>query len=248
MYGEAIRSVRSKLLVQPDSRDNKVLAITSTYPNEGKTTLALDLALSVGSVKKTLLIDCDLRMPSLNERFGLYDDTPGLTDLVRGIYPASECIYSNIIGDLDYLPSGQIVNEASELLLTRNFDFVIRKLAGKYSKIIIDTPPLTAVSDALVITRSVNSILLTVQVAGDTTFKAVVESVRQLRQADVAIEGIVATQVEEGALFDYDLHQDYAANYGYTGRLEDYRMQPAKDIMRLDNAMRMPVIDVEQQL
>lgn len=244
IYNEALRSIRSRLLATDGPLSNRVIGITSTYGNEGKTTLAKDLALSISTLKRTLLIDCDLRKPSLMKKFGVEDQPFGLTDLIKGEAPASQCIITKVEGSLDLLTSGSPnEHQAGELLLTKNFSYLIEKLSQNYEKIIIDCPPLTAVSDPLIIGRNVSSIILVVKVPSKITHKAISESLHQLRQADIPVGGIVATHLKPGKLHEYNVAQDYSENYGYTSPNYTPKQLP-DDLIALDNSNRKPKIDI----
>ncbi len=245
IYQESIRSIRSKLLVKDAPLQNRIIGITSTYPDEGKSTLAFDLARSVSELKKTLLIDCDLRLPSIHELCDLPPVTHGLTDLIQCNISAKNCIRNNCIGNLDVLTSGPVNNQASELLLSRNFAYIIDQLSRRYECVVLDCPPLTAVSDAVLIGRTVSSMLVAVKIDSETTYKSVGEAVSQLKQADVPLLGIIGTQLPSSKLKNYHVQYNYAVNYEYMRpEASGNDLSPA-ELLQLDNATRMPNIDLK---
>lgn len=244
IYKESIRSIRTRLLVDNESSVNRVMGVTSTLPGEGKTTLACDLALAMSEVKRTLIIDCDLRLPTLHNVFGLSRSASGLTDLIKGEVSASLCIHKNLVGALDVMGSGGISNQASELLMSKNFAYIIRELSKSYELIILDCPPVSAVSDTNVIGRSVDSMVVASKVDGDTTYSATSETVNRLEIGGIQVDGVIATQLDPQRLHDYNVRQNYIEYYGYMTPDAQVRDLKSKELLSLQSSERLPNVDV----
>ncbi|MGY5451686.1 GumC family protein [Agarivorans sp. MS3-6] len=194
VFTESIRTIRTSLLLNMAAKERKILAVTSSLPGEGKTTTSISLAAAVAKMEKTLLIDCDLRRPSLGERFNLANGLPGVTNILAMGDDIDDCIYNHEVSGLDVLPAGMLVNNCQELLSGELFIKLIQKLSLKYEKIIIDTPPLVAVSDAIIIGDIADSLLLVVS-ANTTKLPLVKQTISSLIDHGVSVEGVVVNKL-----------------------------------------------------
>jgi capsular exopolysaccharide synthesis family protein len=159
-YAEAYRTIQAN--VQLLSGNLKALLITSARPGEGKTSTAANLAIVAAQAsKKVLLIDADLRHPQLAHRFHITTNT-GLTKILRQGCELQEAILATEVQGLHLLPSGPIGINSPSLLSSLAFASLIGKLKSKYDLLIFDAPPVLPVSDALVLSRSVDGILFVV--------------------------------------------------------------------------------------
>ena len=148
---DSYRVLRTNLLFsRPDSQGG-VFLVTSANPGEGKTTTVANLAASLAlNGGKVLVVDADLRRPTLHQHFGV-TKTPGLTDLIVGKCQASEAIQSTRFKDLQTLPCGYIPPNPAELLGSASMREVIRALRSHYDWVLIDTPPILAMADTPVL-------------------------------------------------------------------------------------------------
>ena len=162
-FAESVRTFRTSLLLTQLDRNHQIIAVTSSVPGEGKTTTSANLALSLAQMGSVLLIDADLRKPSLAKRFDIPVFHPGLSNLITGTEQFSECVHLDERSGVAIMPSGQIPSNPLELLSSARFDELLKVLKTKYDHIIIDTPPTQAVSDALVIAQSVDSVVYVVR-------------------------------------------------------------------------------------
>ncbi|MGS0972950.1 MAG: CpsD/CapB family tyrosine-protein kinase [Candidatus Izemoplasmataceae bacterium] len=178
----------------------QVISLTSTFPREGKTITALNLAtVYAQSKKKTLIIDLDLRKPKLHRafgisnEFGLGDHFAENKDIFDLVHEADEY--------LDVLVAGTKIPFPAEVLESKQMKHVIDKLRTKYDKIIIDAPPLTAVADATIISRFVDG---TVFVVGSRKTNADVAKtvLKELEQTGGKILGGIMTQVQKRDLYN----------------------------------------------
>lgn len=214
MFAEAIRTMRTVLTLSKREKNSKVIIVTSTQPDEGKTTVSTNLAFSLGQMQKTLLIDADLRKPSVGKEFNISAFKPGVTDLVNGEATIEECIYSDPKRPFDVLPGGQLSPHPLELLSSEQFEETLNILKGQYERIIIDTPPTLAVSDSLVLSELCDAVLYVVK-EDYTRIKPVMEGISRIIDAHGRISGIVLNQVsaKHGARFGY-YGYGYGENYG----------------------------------
>ena len=162
-FAESVRTFRTSLLLTHLDRAHQVIAVTSTSPGEGKTTTSANLAMSLAQMGKVLLIDADLRKPTLAKRFDIPVFHPGLSNLMIGTEQLGECVHVDTQSGVTIMPSGQIPSNPLELLSNPRFAELLSELKAQYDHIIIDTPPTQAVSDALVIAQSVDSVVYVVK-------------------------------------------------------------------------------------
>ncbi|MGI4839364.1 MAG: GumC family protein [Janthinobacterium lividum] len=216
-FSEAIRSIRTGvILANPADRHLQVIVMTSSIPGEGKTTVSINLARALGKMEKVLLIDADLRRSTVGEAFGFAKGRVGLTDLINGSATLAECIQE--VDGIDVLCAGSGTSSPLELLSSPRFAKALELLKGKYRRIVIDTPPVQAVSDAVVLSTLADSTILVVK--SPTTRSSLVEkAVAQLLQHRAPLRGVIVNHVDikkslrTGQRFDgyYDYY-DYSAS------------------------------------
>ncbi len=144
---EAYRGVRTSIYFGNQAGSIKVIQITSPVPGDGKSTVAANLAISMAqSGRRTLLLDCDMRRPRLAKLVGVRDDI-GLTNILAGKLKLEEALQTTAIANMDILTCGRRPGNPAELLLSDNFVDVVNALRDQYDYIIMDTPPILAVSD-----------------------------------------------------------------------------------------------------
>ena len=162
VLGEEFRSLRTRVSAALEQR-HKVILVTSALPEEGKTTVSTTLARSLAQMEwKTILIDGDLRKPDLHSRFGCARE-PGLTDLLEGRSGEGEAIARTDHPHLDVLPAGSPSIGPSELLQGEAMPRTLRGLAARYDYVVVDSTPLTAITDAHLLSGYADAILLVVR-------------------------------------------------------------------------------------
>ncbi|MFK7997007.1 MAG: GumC family protein [Granulosicoccus sp.] len=222
-FHEAVNTARTALSIGDVLSPKKVIMVTSSVPGEGKSTAAINLAYSFGQLERVLLIDCDLRRPTIAKAAGLDKNVAGLANLITKTAPASECIKRGAIGEnVDILPSGPIPHQPLELLSSMRFEKLIEQLRKHYDRIIIDSAPTQAVSDALVLSRIADSLVYAVK-SHDTSFELVKRGLQRLEQAGAPIAGVLMTQVDVDRLASYGgdyYYQGYYDYYGYKDNSE----------------------------
>lgn len=231
-FSEAVNTCRTALLtghkkVSGNDRDLQVILVTSSVPDEGKSTVALNLAYSFGKLQRTLLLDCDLRRPSIARALGMPAVDVGLSSLLQQSAPAVDCFKFDVLNSFDCMTSGPIPDQPLEMLASPKFALALEKLKKYYDKIIIDSSPTHVVSDALVLSKFADSVLYVVK-PHKTPIKLVQSGLSRLAEARAPVVGVCMTQVDinksksYGGLDFHGLGMDYHGHgslYGYSGKL-----------------------------
>lgn len=194
-FAEAIRTIRTGVVLSGLDNPHKIVVVTSTIPGEGKTTVSMNLALALGQLEKVLLIDADMRRASIAQQLGFAKDTPGLSNLVAGTAKASECIHPVEGTSVHVLPAGIIPPNPLELLSSHRFSELLDKLSEAYDRIVIDTAPTQAVSDALVLSTQASAVVYVVK-ADSTPYPLAQTGVKRLRHVNAPLVGAVLNQVD----------------------------------------------------
>jgi capsular exopolysaccharide synthesis family protein len=148
---EAFLSLHSTLRLKDESKHAKVILVTSTTPGEGKSFVTTNLALTFAAHgEKTIIVDCDLRKPNVHRSFGV-ENLKGVIDYCAADVSIDQLIIKDHQANFDILPSGGRAKNPTQILNTRNFVRLIEELRTRYDRVLIDTPPLAAVSDAMAI-------------------------------------------------------------------------------------------------
>ncbi len=193
---ECLRAVRTNLLFMSPEKPLKTIMVTSSGPQEGKTTTATSLAITMaGSGGSVLLVDADMRRPRVHRIFGTGE--PGravVADPGRGHAWALPCGAPRCPG-LDVLPCGPVPPNPAELLHTAAFQRLLAEMALTYDRVIIDSPPVGVVADAVVIGTQVDGVLVVLR-AGKTSRDAARQAVRQLQDVNAPIFGAVLNDLD----------------------------------------------------
>ncbi|MFC5694237.1 GumC family protein [Pseudomonas sp. GCM10022186] len=213
-FSEAIRTIRTGVVLSGVDYPQKIMVITSSIPGEGKSTVSANLAFALGQMERVLLIDADLRRPSLARSFEFPVGTPGLANLIAGTASLDDCIRQ--VDGIDMIGAGAVPPNPLELLSSPRFAKAVEVLKGKYERIIIDSPPTQAVSDAVLLATFANSVIYVVKSAS-TAIPSVEKGIGQLLQNNVQVNGIVLNQVDIKKAkrygYSYGGYYDY---YGYS--------------------------------
>ena len=215
-FAESVRTLRTSLVLSHLEKPAKIISVTSSIPGEGKTTVSENLAFSLVQMERVLLIDADMRRPSVGKDFGLPIYQPGLSNLISGSATLAECIHHDEKSGLDVIPAGAVPPNPQELLASPRFEKALQVLADKYDRIILDTAPAQVVSDALVVSRVAESMLYVVK-SDSTRQKVIKDGIGRLLQVGAKLDGVVLNQVDTsskssgyGEYYGY-----YAGSYGY---------------------------------
>ncbi|AUB83748.1 GumC family protein [Candidatus Thiodictyon syntrophicum] len=224
-FAEAIRTVRTAVALSGLDNPQRVLLVTSTVPGEGKTTVAINLAAALGQLERVLLVDADLRRSSVALRLGLPAQAPGLSNCVAGTTPLDECIHPLEGTNVHVLPAGVSPPNPLEILSSQRFEKTLEELAQRYDRIVLDSAPAQAVSDALVLSRLCNAVVFVVR--ADATPRQLVQlAVKRLRRVDAHLIGAVLNHFDNAkstryGSYRYGRYRRYS--YAYRGYTQYYR-------------------------
>jgi len=220
-FSEAIRTLRSGVLLSGLGSPQKTVLVTSSVPEEGKTTIAANLAFALSHVKKTLLIDADMRRPQIGNVLGAKDDHLGLSSLVAGEVALEESFFTVEGSELRVLPSGRVPENPLELLSSQQFIEVLEQLKRLFQVIVIDSAPVQMVSDALIISTLSTAVLYVVK-ADETPSPVARQGIRRLRRVDAPILGVALNQLDvvkaDRYYGEYSGYGPYYRKYGYYKR------------------------------
>ncbi len=192
---EAYRNLRMNLMfMSTEDEPIRSILFSSPGPDEGKSTSAVNFAVMLAQQgQRILLVDADLRRPSLHRALDLLRE-PGLTNLLVGDATTREAVRPNVLPNLDFLPSGPFPPNPSELLNSQAMRRLLEEFEGKYSQIIIDSPPVLAVTDAAILGVNTDGAVLVLR-SGETEQRAAERSVDQFRRLGVRVFGAVLNEV-----------------------------------------------------
>lgn len=215
---EAYKRLRTN--VQFCGSDVKVIALTSTVPNEGKSSVSINLAASIAeSGKKVIFLDADLRKSVLVGRYKINKAVKGLTHYLSGVNPFDEVVYSTNVDNLHVVFSGPVPPNPAELLGNKYFKSLIAQLRRTYDYIIIDTPPIGSVIDAAVVAEECDGVILVIA-SGEISYRAVQTTKMQMEKSNCKILGAVLNKVPMGKGGYYGKY--YGKYYGTYGGYGEY--------------------------
>ncbi|WP_413698802.1 GumC family protein [Psychromonas sp. KJ10-10] len=212
-FAEAVRTLRTGFVLSHIDNDHKVVVVTSSIPGEGKTTTSINIAFAMAQMEKTLLIEADMRRPSFTRIFNLPPYQAGLSNVISGTEKLADAIIHDEKSGLDILSAGFIPPNPLELLSNAKFEALMMVLKDKYDRIVIDSAPTQAVSDALVLAKQSDSVIYVVR--SESTKQGIVKKgISRLMEIEAKIDGIVLNQVniKKGGKDGYEGYYDY---YGY---------------------------------
>jgi capsular exopolysaccharide synthesis family protein len=213
---ECCRSIRTNILFMSPDRPLRTLVVTSPSPQEGKTTTAINLSVTMAEAGgRVLIIDTDMRRPRLHRSFGVPNQT-GISTVIVGKATLEEAIKRTDVPNLDVLPCGPVPPNPSELLHTERFAAVLADCGKIYDRIILDSPPTSAVTDPAVLGNIADGVVLVIK-AGETTRDSATHARRQLVTAKVRLVGVVVNAIDfSNPAYGYDYYYRNYYRYGYT--------------------------------
>ena len=220
---EAIKSLRTHLMFGMPSENKvdqraQVILITGESPGIGKSFISANLAEVFGQLnKKVLIIDADMRLGELHKMFNM-DYGNGLADYFskenNGLQLAGDItniVHPTAMENIDFIPRGHQPHNPTSLLASEKFGDLMTQLNAHYDYIIIDTPPVLAASDAVILSRYADKILMVTRY--DKSIEGqVAYAINQLHKANVQVDGIVLNDVQQGLMSKYSYHYNYAYN------------------------------------
>ena len=191
---EAYKTLRTNIQYSSFDKNAQAIIVTSSQPGEGKSTISGNLALSMAQDgKKTILIDCDLRKPTVHKKFGITNSS-GLSEVIVGKVDLKDAM-KEFNKNLTIITSGKIPPNPSEMLGSNNMQRFLNELKRHYDCIILDTPPVLAVTDAQILSRNVDGMILVIR-AGRTKKEIVIKAKKQIENVGGKIIGTILNAVD----------------------------------------------------
>jgi len=213
---ESLRSLRTTIHFSLLEAQNNIIVISGPSPGVGKTFVASNLAAVMADAgKKILLIDADMRKGAINKMFGLNREG-GLSEIILNTITVQDATRKIPLVNFDFIPTGTIPPNPSELLLHERFGQILEGFAEQYDLTIIDSPPILAVTDASIIGRMAGATFMVIK-AGMHTKRELEQSIRRFSQSGVAVKGIVFNDMpQSSSRYGYGYHYGkYVYQYSY---------------------------------
>lgn len=214
MFAESIDGLRASLLLSDEFRHAKVLAVTSAASGEGKTSLAANLAVSIARAtqRPTLLVDGDLRSPSIHALFNARLE-PGLAQVLAGKCALADAVIANPRSGVDLLPAGKLCGSPHRVLDPDAWQALLEQARARYAYVILDTPPVLSASESLVLAKAADACLVCAM-RGTSRMPQVLKTCQRLAAVGGRVAGIVLSGVSP---------RQYAYRYGKYARAERVR-------------------------
>ena len=212
---ESFRTIHSSISLSDEGKLAQVIAVTSTLPAEGKSFIATNLALTfAGQGQKTLIVDCDMRLPNVSKSFGMKPKT-GMYDYFFGDKTLDDVIVKEVTPNCDILPTERAPDNPTQVLNSVESEQLLIQLRHRYHKIVIDSPPVGAVSDTLCLLPLIDGVVFVVKF-NDVKKKAAKASVKTLLESETPVFGAVMNAISAkmsnyyySHYYDYSYHDYY---------------------------------------
>jgi polysaccharide biosynthesis transport protein len=203
---ECCRALRTNIMFSAAERPMKTVVVSSAHQGEGKTTTVIYLGTTMAqSGQRVLLIDTDMRRPRLHESMEVSRKI-GLSNLILGDREFDEVIKTTDVPNLYILPCGPTPPNPAELLMGNRFRQILEELSGRFDRIILDSPPLQVVTDAVVLAKQTDGLLLVAR-AGKTLREQLKRAARQIRDVNANLAGVIVNEFDARS-------SDYGYYYG----------------------------------
>ncbi len=213
---ESYRGIRTAVLFSSADTTPQLILVTSARPMEGKSISAANLCVVMANVGlRVLLVDCDMRRPKIHKLFDM-DRKIGLSSILAGTETLDQAIVASQVENMDILPVGQIPPNPSEMIGSKKMGLLLNDVRKKYARVIIDSPSISSVTDAVALSKLVDSTLLIVRV-GETPRHVIQNSLEQLHAVNANILGAILNGVSVGP----DSYYYYQYDYYYYGEDRD---------------------------
>ncbi len=224
---EAYNSARTNTMFAVAHAPKKIIAVTSSNPSEGKSTTCSNLAISFANAGfEVLLVECDLRKPTMANNFNLKNKR-GLSAILGGFCSVTDALNSYVLSGLDIITAGEIPPNPSELLGSEAMKSFLIASAQNYDYVFLDTPPVNVVTDSQLMNEDIAGIVFTIR-EGDTTHPDIQSAMDKIKLANGKTLGFIKTFCKPEKSGRYGRKYSYNSNYGY-GREEKNggRKEPA---------------------
>lgn len=232
---EAYRGLRTGLYFSTQGRGHQVIQITSPNAGDGKSTLSCNMAISIAqSGKKVILIDADMRKPRVNKIFGIPNTDKGLATYIEGQSTLEESMFATEVPNLTLLPCGPRPSNPAELLTSPQFPELLAQLREKFDFVLIDTPPILAVSDPCIVAPRVDGVIVNLLLNKGARASAI-RACEMLANIETRVLGLVINCFDAhaksgkygysygyGYSYNYKYSYKYGYRYGYNYGYNDY--------------------------
>jgi capsular exopolysaccharide synthesis family protein len=227
---ETFRSIHSALKLNDESKNAKIIVTTSTVPGEGKSFVSSNLALTFANHgERTLLLDADLRLPNVARSLQLENEY-GLLDHVEKTVTLDEVIIKEVYPNLDVLPSGGKSKNPTQVLNSAKFEAMFADLRDRYDRIVVDSPPLAAVSDALNLLPLADGVLYVIKF-NTVKRKTAVVNVRRLWESNTPVFGAILNNITSSlSNYYYSSYSDKAYQDYYIRQDEEFEEELAGSV------------------
>lgn len=222
---ESYRSVRSGIAFAGVDQQINVLCVTSSIPSEGKSTFCTNLAICLAADgKRVIVVDCDLRRPTQHKAFSSLTNQQGVSSVLAGNVPLAEAIQDTGVANFSILTSGPLPNNPGRLVESLRLRSMLSELARTYDMVIVDAPPMLAVSDAVALSRASKGVVMVIE-AGKTTRRMLTDVRIRFEGAGIEPIGAVLNKVDPRS-GSYGYYKKYATQY--TKQAPDAPAAPAR--------------------
>lgn len=213
---EAFRALRTALLLSQPDRPPQIVLVTSALPHEGKTTATVNIGVTLAQLgDNTLLVDADLRKPGISRALHMNKgDSAGLSSYLAGVSQLDDVTVSHpVIRNLHAIPTGPVPPNSADLLSSHRLSEMMSELRKRYKFIVIDSPPIMAATDAVILSAVVDGVLLVVR-SGETPKEAFTRTRNLLNSVKSRVLGVVLNAVDSRSLDYYYSYRYYPYAYG----------------------------------
>ena len=212
-FAEGIKTLRTNLMFMSPDRPPQLLLVTSPGVGEGKTLISINMSIAMAhSGQRTVIVDSDMRRPRVHKALGMTNEA-GLSNLIMGTAKLADVVRQTSVENLEMISCGEIPPNPLELLHQERFQDVVEELRQNYDRVIFDSPPLAAVSDALVLSHSVDAVLLILKF-GQTRRELLKRSIDQMEALGSPFMGCVLNDISAAAGSAYS-YSYYYSRYRY---------------------------------
>jgi capsular exopolysaccharide synthesis family protein len=214
-FAEAARSIRTNLTFMSPDKPFRTVLVTSAAPAEGKTTTACSLAIALAQAgQRVCIVDCDLRRPRLHRIFDRVGDA-GVTNVLVGDATIAEVAKPTVVGNLWCIPAGSLPPNPADVLHSTRFSKFLKDLSEHFDRVIVDSPPLVAVTDSAIVSTVVDGTIVVIR-SFRTARQVAQQGLRSLRDVDAAVIGVVLNAVDfKRHEYSYYYHYYYYKRTGY---------------------------------
>ena len=212
---ESYNSARTNIMYAASTKEKKIIAVTSSGPSEGKSTNCSNIAISFANAdKRVLLVECDLRKPTISKLFGLRNQN-GLSEILGGFCSVNDALVPRVLTNLDVITAGNIPPNPSELLGSEAMKIFLNAAAENYDYVFLDTPPINVVTDSQLMNEVIAGLVLVIK-ENSTTHTEVQEMLEKIKLANGKTLGFVKTFCLPEKTGRYGKSYAYNYKYGYS--------------------------------